>query len=178
MGLYKWWFGKSAKAYLACRMTGLTGYTIWKTYHDRRRPYRRRGIWINSPIPGEGIRPTKRKLGDRPGKTGIEIWHKDKTQIKDSNIFIFPIDGMKSQGDINELVKARGAHWKITVFIHKHAGFITKEQNDIVCRDDNHAAQMIARKFNSRHKRFIWRLKMLNQSLPKWIWQQWKDLWL
>lgn len=175
MGILKWWYGRSASLYLAAPMTGLTGYTIWKRYHERRRPYRKFGIMVNSPIPGEGIKPVKRKLGDRPGKTGLEIWDKDKKQIKESNIFVFPIDGLKSQGCVNELVKGRGAHWKITVFIHKHAGFISKEQNDNVCQDDKAAALYIKRNFMSRHKRAIWRLKMLNQSLLKWMWQQLKE---
>ena len=150
--------------------------SIWKRYHERRRPYRKLGINVISPIPGEGIKPIKRVLGDRPGKTGLDIWDKDKQQIKDTNIFIFPKDGLKSQGCVNELVKARGAHWKITVFIHKCPGFISKEQNDIVCQDDKAAALYIKRNFMSRHKRAIWRCKMLNRSLPKWILQQLKDL--
>jgi len=174
----KWWFGKSASLYLAQPMTGFTGYKIWKIYHARRTPYRKRGIWVESPVPGEGIKPTKRPLGDRPGITGTMIWAKDKKQIKDTNIFVFPADGFRSQGCVNELVKGRGAHWKITVFIHPKAGFIAKEQNDIVCRDDESAARLIAKNFSSRHKRFFWRVKMLLRSLPGWLWQQWRDLWM
>jgi len=176
MNLFKWWLGRSASIYLAQPMTGFTGYKIWKTYHERRKPYRKLGIRVVSPVPGEGIKPIKRKVGDRPGKTGIDIWDKDKNQIKGTNIFVFPSDGLRSQGCVNELVKARGAHWKITVFIHTHGGFITKEQNDIVCADDKTAALMIKRNFMSRHRRFLWRVSMLNKSLPKWIIQQCKDL--
>jgi len=176
--MIRWLFGQHVSLYLADRMTGFTGYQIWKNYRVRKKIYRRKGIIVVSPIPGEGIRPTKRKLGDRPGKSGIEIWEKDKNQIKDTNVFVFPIVGMYSQGCINELVKARGAHWKPTVFIHANAGFITKEQNDIIVRNDQEAARLIARKFNSRWQRAMWRMQMLNQSLPKWIWQQLREFWL
>jgi len=178
MNPIKFWFGKSASIYLAQPITGYTGYRVWKLYHDRRKPYRQRGIQVVSPVPGEGIKPIKRPLGDRPGKTGTEIWDKDKHQIKDNNIFVFPADGLKSQGCVNELVKARGAHWKITVFIHPHAGFITKEQNDIICKDDVTAAKLINTNFYSRHKRTVWRIKMLNKSIPKWIYQQLREFWL
>ena len=174
----KWWFGMSASIYLAQPMTGFTGYAIWKIYHTRRRFYRRRGIKVESPVPGEGIRPIKRKIGDRPGMTGTMIWAKDKQQIKDNSIIVFPPDGLRSQGCVNELVKGRGAHWKITVFIHPKAGFIAKEQNDIVCKDDEAAARLIKRHFASRHQRCIWRLKMLNRSVPGWIWQQMREFWL
>ena len=176
--MYNWIFGQHVSIYLADKMTGWTGYRIWKNYRQRKRVYRRRGIYVTSPLPGEGVRPIKRKLGDRPGISGVKIWEKDKRHIKDSNVFVFPLIGMTSQGCINELVKARGAHWTPTVFIHPKAGFITKEQNDIIVPDDKAAAKYIVKKFGSRWKRAKWRFSMLNQSLPKWMWQQLREFWL
>lgn len=176
--MIRWLFGISASIYLADRMTGFTGYQLWKNYRKRKKVYRLRGIKVTSPLPGENIRPTKRKLGDRPGRTGTMIWAKDKNQIKDNNVFVFPLNGQLSQGCVNELVKARGAHWKPTVYIHPKPGFITKEQNDIVVADDKAAAKYIVKKFGSRWKRGIWRLKMLNRCLPGWIWQQLREFWL
>lgn len=178
MSLFKWWFDQDVSLYMATSMTGLTGYTIWKQYKERKKVYRRYGIKVNSPVPGEGIKPTKRKLGNRPGITGTMIWKKDKDQIKRSNVFVYPLLKKRSQGCEFELVKARGSHWKPTVYIHDKPGFISQEQSDVVCESDCVAARQIIKKFGSRNKRFIWRIKMLLMSLPKWLYQQAREFWL
>lgn len=173
--LYNWWFGVNVSMYQACSITGLTGQQIWKEYRARKRVYRRHGIRVTSPIPGEGIKDNNRVVGNRPGEVGTKLWAKDKKQIKDTNVFVFPLLKRRSQGCEFELAKARGTHWKITVYIHDKPGFISKEQGDIVCSSDSVAAKLIIRKFGSRHKRAIWRLKMLYHSLPGWILQQLKE---
>lgn len=176
--LYQWWFGLNVSLYQACSITGMTGAAIWKEYKARKRIYRKYGIHVNSPIPGEGIKNNNRKVGNRPGEVGTRLWAKDKHQIKDSNIFVFPLLKRRSQGCEWELAKARGTHWKPTVFIHDKPGFITKEQGDIVCSSDRAAAKLIVEKFGSRHKRAVWRLKMLQRSLPRWFWQQIKEFFI
>ena len=176
--LINWLFSPSVSIYLADKMTNLTGYYLWKNYKIRKKIYRRHGIRVISPLPGEGIKPLKRKIKDRPGHAGKEIWMKDKEQLKQANIFVFPSVGMTSQGCINELVKARGAHWKPTVYINKTPGFIAKEQNDLICENDCTAARLIIKTFGSRWQRLLWRIQMLNQSIPKWLWQQLREFWL
>lgn len=176
--LYHWWTGPSVSIYLACSMTGKTGYKIWQEYRSRKKIYRRYGVRVNSPVPGEGIKPTRVKLPNRPGHQGTLIWKKDKVQIKKSNVFVYPLLKKRSQGCEFELVKARGSHWKPTVYIHDKPGFISREQSDIVCSSDYTAARQIVRQFGSRHKRALWRLKMLVTSLPKWLYQQAREFWI
>lgn len=176
--VYDYWFGQNVSLYLATSMTGLTGATIWQRYRIRKKIYRMRGIRVNSPVPGEGIKDTNEPIRNRPGAAGTLIWAKDKDQIKKSNIFVFPMLKRRSQGCEFELAKARGSHWKITVFIHDRPGFIAKEQSDIVCRNDEDAAKMIVMRFGSRHKRAIWRAGMLSRSLPGWVGQQIREFFI
>lgn len=176
--LFEYWFGRSVSIYLACSMTGLTGYKIWQDYRRRKKIYRRYGIRVNSPVPGEGIKATRRPLPNRPGHVGQQIWAKDKLLIRKSNVMVYPLLKRRSQGCEWELVLSRGAYWKPTVYLHDTPGFISREQSDIVCETDQQAARLIVKQFGSRFKRLIWRFKMLNKSLPKWLGQQIKEFFI
>ena len=178
MSIIEWWFGQSVSIYLATSMTGKTGYKIWQEYRYRKKIYRRYGVRVNSPVPGEGIKATRVRLPNRPGHQGTLIWLKDKIQIKKSNVFVYPLLKRRSQGCEFELVKARGSCWKPTFYLHDRPGFISREQSDVVCASDYTAARKIVKLFGSRHKRFIWRIKMLLRSLPKWLFQQLREFWI
>lgn len=165
--LRKWWFGPSLSVYPALPMTGKTGKQVWATYRRQCRNFGRFGIRVNSPVPGEGIKDNNEVLGNRPGITGDLIWAKDGRQISKSPGFVFPKDGMRSQGSIFEMVKARGTNWKITVFINPKPGFIAAKQSDFVCRNEVEAARFLAQNFLSRHQRFIWRMRFWFPSMVK-----------
>lgn len=174
--LHKWWFGPSLSIYPALPMTGKTGHKIWSTYRRQRKTYSRYEIKVNSPVPGEGIKDNDKVIGNRPGVTGDMIWAKDGKQIRKSPGFVFPRDGMNSQGSIFEMVKARGTLWKITVFINPKPGFIAAHQADFVCRNEVQAAKFLAHNFLSRHQRFKWRIKFWFQSMLKDNWAKLKEL--
>ena len=173
-----YWFGRNVSIYMACGMTGLTGRTIWRRYRARKRIYRKHGVRVNSPVPGEGIKNTDEVVGTSPGRDGTAIWAKDKGQIKRSNVFVFPPLRRRSQGCEFELAKARGTHWKPTVFIHEAPGFIAREQSDIVCPTDGDAARLIVERFGSRSQRARWRIGMLARSLPGWMAQQAREFFI
>lgn len=174
--LYNWWYGPSLSIYPALPMTRKTGHQIWAKYRRQRKTYAQYGIKTNSPVPGEGIKDNDKVVGNRPGITGDTIWAKDGKQIRKSPGFVFPRDGMKSQGSIFEMVKARGTLWKITVFINPQPGFIANHQSDFVCRDDVQAARYLSKNFLSRHQRFKWRIKFWFQSMLKDNWAKLKEL--
>lgn len=163
----RWWLEPSLSIYCALPMTGKTGHQIWATYRRQRKTYKRFQIHCNSPVPGEGIKDNAKVIGNRPGVTGDIIWANDGQQIKKSTAFVFPKDGMKSQGSIFEMVKARGTLWKITVFINPKPGFIAKHQADFVCRNEVQAARFLAANFLSRKQRIMWRLKFWPISMLK-----------
>lgn len=165
--LYKWWLGPSLGIYTALPMTGRTGKQIWATYRRQRKTYMRYRIKVNSPVPGEGIKDNNKIIGNRPGVTGDMIWSKDTKQIRKSQGFVFPKDGMQSQGSIFEMVKARGHLWKITVFINPKPGFIAAKQADFVCKNEVQAARFLSKNFLSRQQRFMWRIKFFPKAVVK-----------
>lgn len=165
--LCNFWFGPSLSIYPALPMTNYTGKQIWDTYRRQRKTYSQYGIKVNSPVPGEGIKCNNKVVGNRPGVTGDMIWAKDGKQIRKSTAFVFPRNGMRSQGSIFEMVKARGTLWKITIFINPRPGFIAKHQSDFVCKNEVQAAKFLAARFLSRHQRFKWRIKFWLQSMMK-----------
>lgn len=174
--LHKFWFGPSLSIYPALPMTGKTGHQIWATYRRQRKTYARYRIKVNSPVPGEGIKDNNQVVKNRPGVTGDMIWATDGKQIRKSQGFVFPKDGMQSQGAIFEMVKARGSLWKITIFINPKPGFIATHQSDFVCRNEVQAARFLSRNFLSRHQRFNWRMKFWLKSMVKDNWAKLKEL--
>lgn len=174
--LHDWWYGATLAIYPALPMTGKTGKQVWQTYRRQRKTYSWYGIKVNSPVPGEGIKDNKKVLGNRPGVTGDMIWAKDGKQIRKSQAFVFPKDGMRSQGSIFEMVKARGSLWKITVFINPRPGFIAAHQSDFVCRNEVQAARFLAKNFLSRSQRFHWRMKFWFPSMIKDVYNKLKEL--
>lgn len=157
--LNHWWNSPSLSIYPAMPMTGRTGHQVWATYRRQRKTYIKYKIKVNSPLPGEGIKDNNKIVKNRPGVTGDMIWAKDGNQIRKSQGFVFPKDGMSSQGSIFEMVKARGHLWKITVFINPKPGFIATHQSDFVCRNEVQAARFLSKNFLSRSQRFKWRMR-------------------
>lgn len=165
--LNHWWNGPSLSIYPTLKMTNKTGKQVWQSYRRQRRTYSQYGIKVNSPLPGEGIKDTKKIIGDRPGVTGDTIWSKDGKQIRKSAAFVFAKESMSSQGSVFELAKARGTLWKITVFINDKPGFISKRQADFTCKNEVQAAKFLAKNFLSRKQRVLWRLKFWPTALIK-----------
>jgi hypothetical protein len=165
--LYDYFFAPSLSVYPALPMTRKTGKQIWATYRRQRKTYTRYRIKTNSPVPGEGIKCNNKVVSDRPGVTGDMIWAKDGKQIAKSQAFVFPKDGMVSQGSIFEMVKARGHLWKITVFINPKPGFIAKHQADFVCKNEVQAAKFLSKHFLTRAQRIKWRSGFWLRSIGK-----------
>lgn len=172
-----WWNGPTLSIYPALPMTGKTGKQIWATYRRQRRTYSKYKIKVNSPVPGEGIKDNNKIVGNRPGVTGDQIWAKDGKQIRKSTAFAFARDGMKSQGSIFEMVKARGTLWKITLFINPKPGFIATHQADFVCRNEVQAARFLAKNFLSRKQRVMWRGTFWFKSMGKDFYNKLVEFW-
>lgn len=173
--LYDWLYAPSLSVYAALPMTGKTGKQVWATYRRQRKTFFKYRISVNSPVPKEGIKDNNKVLGNRPGITGDIIWTKDGKQIKKSPGFVFPKDGMKSQGSVFEMVKARGTMWKITVFINPRPGFIATHQADFVCKNEVQAAKFLAKNFLTRAQRIKWRSRFWFQSMAKDNWLKIKE---
>lgn len=164
------------KIYLATPMTGLYCDEIWKKAINDKQVYEREGITVVTPIDGEGIPFQHVKLEDRSEQEMHRVWkQKDKQAIKDTHVLVYECPARWSQGVAHELVLARGVLWKPIVFVGRNAGFISREEDDVVAHSHTEAAVAIAQRWGTRRKRILWRLRILNRCLPKWIWDQMKE---
>lgn len=158
--------------YLATPMTGLYCDDIWRRAISDMQQYEYEGITVVTPVQGEGIPFEHVKLADRSEKEMHRVWkEKDKRAIKDTNVLVYECPTKWSQGVAHELVLARGVLWKPVVFIGS-AGFITREEDDVVCNSHQEAAIAICERWGTQRKRIVWRLKLLNRCLLGWIWNQ------
>lgn len=158
--------------YLATPMTGMFCDDIWKKAITDKQVYEQEGINVVTPIDGEGIPFSHTKLTDRSNEEMNRVWKKkDKQAIKDTHVLVYECPTRWSQGVAHELILARGVLWKPTVFIGT-AGFITREEDDVVAATHQEAAMAVAQRWGSRRKRMLWRLSILNRCLLGWIWDQ------
>lgn len=158
--------------YLATPMTGMYCDDIWKKAITDKQQYEREGITVVTPVEGEGIPFEHTKLSDRSNEEMFRVWKKkDKRAIKDTHVLVYECPTRWSQGVAHELILSRGVLWKPTVFIGK-AGFITREEDDVVAESHQEAAIAIAQRWGNRRKRILWRLSILNRCLLGWIWDQ------
>lgn len=158
--------------YLATPMTGMFCDDIWKKAITDKQVYEAEGITVITPVDGEGIPFEHVKLGDRSNEEMHRVWKKkDKKAIKDTHVLVYECPTRWSQGVAHELILSRGVLWKPTVFVGA-AGFITREEDDVVAASHQEAAIAIAQRWGSHRKRVLWRLSILNRCLLGWIWDQ------
>lgn len=159
--------------YLATPMTGLHCDDLWKKAINDSQAYEREGIKVISPLVGEGIPFEHVKLQDRSEEEMHRVWKlKDKKAIKDTHVLVYECPTRWSQGVAHELVLARGVLWKPVVFVGTNAGFISREEDDVVAHSHVEAALAIRQRWGTRRKRILWRLKMLNRCLIRWVMDQ------
>lgn len=164
------------KIYLATSMTGLYCDDIWVKSINDKQNYEKEGIVVVNPIEGEGIPFSHIQLKDRSEEEMHRVWKlKDKRAIKDTHVLVYECPKRWSQGVAHELVLARGVLWKPVVFVGTNAGFISREEDDLVAFSHREAAIAIRQRWGTRSKRILWRLKMLNRCLLGWIWDQLKE---
>lgn len=160
------------RIYLATSMTGLYCDDIWKKAINEKQKYEKEGIAVTTPIDGEGIPFEHVLLKDRSDAEMRRVWkEKDKGAIKDAHVLVYECPQKWSQGVAHELILSRGVLWKPTVFVG-HAGFITREEDDVVAATHEEAAIAVRERWGTHRKRIAWRLGILNRCLLGWIWDQ------
>lgn len=168
-----------ASLYLACPMTGLFCDEIWIKNINNLAAYEKEGLTVITPVMGEGIPFAHVKLTDRGDEEMFRVWkRKDKAAIRDTNVLVITVPTNFSQGIFWEGILGRGVLWKPTVLVFESGripGFISRTEADYVATSHREAAQVIRERWGTWPKRVIWRLKMLNEKLPSWIWQQIKE---
>lgn len=165
--------------YLAQPMTGINCDELWKRSIRDKQFYEREGVAVASPIDGEGIPFAPVKLADRNDTEMFRVWKKkDKAMIRDANVLVVAVPVGFSQGIFWEGILGRGVYWKPTVLVFTDGrvpGFISRTEADYVATSHVEAAMAIRERWGTWTKRTIWRLRMLSNKLPSWIWQQIKE---
>ncbi len=125
-----------------------------------------------SPVLIEGIkRDSGALLNDNKNRLK-SFWVRDKYIIRNMAHVVI-IDGAdeKSFGVEREMAYARWCIWKPCLLVMpKQRGYTVADlEDDCVTESIEQAAELIRKNWGTWFKRFIWRLKMLNRSLPKWV---------
>lgn len=180
--LYQYWFGPNCTLYLARGMSGRIKSEVVKEAKADVYFFRYYGYKVNCPVEVEQVENTHTKL-QASVKEMDAYWKRDKELIRNSNVVLDMTPHLNSEGVKHELGYARYCLWKPVVRIfpkHKKPPIanVAFYEDDYITEYLEDAAFKIDQWFGSRHKRFVWRLKMLNKSLPKWIGQQLKEFWL
>lgn len=139
------------------------------------RTLKKYGITPISPVIEEGVKAEKGKLinSDKPRlKT---FWDRDKDIIRyESHVVLMDHAEMKSFGMEREYMLQRGVLWKPVVMIVEPGTplSVAEFEDDYVTYSVEQAAIHIRKMWGTRRKRWAWRLKMLNHSLAKWLYDQ------
>jgi hypothetical protein len=102
------------------------------------------------------------------------LWKYDKDAILRSHVVIFDRAWDKSIGMEREYGFARYCLWKpcIPVMEDRNILTIASYEDDHIARSIHDAAKYIVKHYGTRPKRFLWRVKMLCRTLPKWFYRQ------
>lgn len=161
--------------YIACRMTGRDKLEM---VHRARRVceiFREFGITPISPVIEEHVKEDEGKLINNDKERLKGFWKRDKEIIiKEAHVIFLDHAEMKSFGMEREYALSRGVLWKPTLIYLPPATPVSVAQfeDDAIFTSVHEAAKHIVDKWGTKHKRNVWRMKMLLRTLPGWLYRQ------
>jgi len=131
------------------------------------------GFKVLCPVIAENVQPTKQVLCSSK-KAMDKFWPRDKEMIREVHVVVDMTPGLKSEGVAHELGYARYNLWKPVVRIYPEnklpfPSSVAWFEDDYICDSKIEAVEYILRVHGTLFHRLIWRLKMLNRSLIKWL---------
>jgi len=161
--------------YGACRMTGVDKAQLVARQLRVKEIMEEYGITFISPVLEENVKPEHGKLVNHDKDQLRGFWKRDKEIIAKLAHVVFMDQGQhKSFGMERELGFNRYTLWKPTVMLVP-AGTplsVAQFEDDEIFYSVHHAAQEIVNRWGTRYQRWIWRVKMLTRSLPRWLYLQ------
>lgn len=156
-------------AYLAHAMTGRSGAELIAESAVVADLAFRMGVVVLDPVVSEGVTPSDKRLLNPDDKLAI-FWRRDKKMIRYSHVLIDLTGPAKSEGVAHEIGYARFALWKPVIRVWPGLGpSVAWLEDDVIVPTVAHALVEAQRLWGTRSKRIVWRLKMLNRCLLKWI---------
>jgi hypothetical protein len=160
------------KVYLAHAMTGRTGEELLAESKVAAQIAAKYNVELLDPVVAENVARSKRPLHNKQDALA-EYWRRDKEMIRAAHVLLDYTGPAKSEGVAHEIGYARFGLWKPVVRIWPKLGpSVAWIEDDIIANDPEFAFFMIDKLWGSKWKRFKWRFKMLNKSLPKWLYYQ------
>jgi hypothetical protein len=161
------------KVYLAKAMSGRTGAELVREAKLAQKLCPAT-IELFDPVVIEGIKVTRKPVG-----AGLlpEVlsrhWERDKQAIRAAHVVFDMTGSAKSEGVTHEIGYARYCLWKPVVRLWPDLGTsIARLEDDSIVATLEDGFREIESRWGTRAKRFLWRAKMLNRSLPRWVGHQ------
>jgi len=137
--------------------------------------FRYYGITPISPVIEEGVKEESGKLINSNKERLYSFWKRDKKIIiEKAHVVLFDHAEMKSFGMEREYALNRGVLWKpsISYIPVGHHTSVAQFEDDKIFHSIHEAAEYIVKMWGTSTRRRLWRLKMLNKSLLRWLWWQ------
>lgn len=164
----------SCKVYGACKMSGRDRPEMIARAKLAIAIFAQYGLELISPVIEEGVKNEEGPLEQTSDEQLKKFWHRDKEIIAyETNVVLLDEAFRKSIGMERELGFNRYGLWKPTVTLLPDSAYsVASIEDDYVVKDLHEAAALIRDNWGTWPKRVVWRLKMLNRTLPKWIYRQ------
>lgn len=161
------------KIYLARSMSGRVKEEVVNDALIDKNFLEQAGFTVLCPVIAEGVRSTKEILAASKQEMNT-YWYRDKEMIREANIVFDMSPDRKSEGVAHELGYARYSLWKPVVRVYPigklpPAASVAFFEDDYICDTLVEAIEYSLRVHGTLFKRIMWRLKLINRCLPKWI---------
>src|SRR5258708_3157603 len=168
-------FNVDCVVYVGCKMSGRDKLEQVKRAEYVSKVLEENGLIAISPVVEEEVKPEEGKLVNHDKDRLKEFWKRDKEIIvKEAHVVLLDHGEMKSFGMEREMGLNRYCLWKPTIMLGTNGTPLSVAQfeDDMVFYSVHHAAQEINRLWGTRFDRWLWRLRMLNRTLPMWMYRQ------
>lgn len=164
------------RVYLAQRMTNLYCDDLLKEARNATKKLEAAGFEVLSPVLEEDVPDKHIKLINTLGRLK-QYWARDKWCLNKAHILLDLNSQGKSDGVNVELGYFRFCLWKPLIRIYPTLGCtISRLEYDCVTDSLDKAIEVMKDKWGTKQKLRMWRLRMLNASLLKFMVQQVKFL--
>lgn len=165
--------------YVACSMTGQDQFKLIKDAEHIAGLLKEAGFRVFHPVLEEGLKKKHEKL-TASADTLPPKWRLDKEAIRHSFCLIDASADLKSEGREHEVGLMRYCYWRPVIRISpRHAtGFysIACLEDDFIVGTPEEAVALLKQKFGTRMQRIMWKLRIWNRCLPRFIFEQLRGL--
>ena len=168
-------FNVDVVTYVACKMSGRDKPEMTKRAEYVCKTLEEHGITAISPVVEEEVKPEQGKLVNHDKERLRGYWIRDKEIIiKEAHVVLMDHAEMKSFGMEREFGLSRYTLWKPTIILvpANTPLSVAQFEDDEIFYSVHHAAQEIVRQWGTRFDRIVWRAKLLNRTLPRFLYRQ------